>query len=101
MLSCIKDYIQSQIVADINNQIGGPYYGISANEVTDCSNWEQLGIELQYVKDSAAVEKLIEYVKCHNIKGNTIEKLITDTGTNVGLKTSLCSSQTYDGAGNM
>ena len=38
LLSCIKDYIQSQIVADINNQVGGPYYGISADEVTDCSS---------------------------------------------------------------
>ena len=28
LLSCIKNYIQSQIVADINNQTGGPYYGI-------------------------------------------------------------------------
>ena len=101
LLSCIKDYIQSEIVADINNQIRGPYYGISADEVTDCSNWEQLGILLRYVKDSVAVEKLIEYVKCHNIKGNTITKLIIDTVTNVGLKNSLCRSQTYDGDGNM
>ena len=101
LLSCIKDYIQSQVVADINNQIRGPYYGISADEVTDCSNWEQLGIVLRYVKDSVAVEKLIEYVKCHNINGNTITKLIIDTVTNVGLKNSLCRSQTYDGAGNM
>ena len=76
LLSCIKDYIQSQIVAHINNQIGGRYYGISADEVTDSSNWEQLGIVLRYVKDSVAVEKLIEYVKCHKIKGNTIAKLL-------------------------
>ena len=96
-----QDYIQSEIVADINNQIRGPYYGISADEVTDCSNWEQLGILLRYVKDSVAVEKLIEYVKCHNINGNTITKLIIDTVTNVGLKNSLCRSQTYDGGGNM
>ena len=96
-----QDYIQSEIVADINNQIRGPYYGISADEVTDCSNWEQLGIVLRYVKDSVAVEKLIEYVKCHNINGNTITKLIIDTVTNGGLKNSLCRSQTYDGGGNM
>ena len=41
LLSCMKDYIQSQIVADINNQISDPYYGISVGEV-DCSNLEQL-----------------------------------------------------------
>ena len=49
LLSCIKDYIQSQVVADINNQIRGPYYGISDDEVTDCSNWEQLGIVLRSI----------------------------------------------------
>ena len=49
LLSCIKDYIQSQVVADINNQIRGPYYEISADEVTDCSNWEQLGIVLRSI----------------------------------------------------
>ena len=37
----MKDCIQSQIVADINNQISDPYYGISVGEV-DCSNLEQL-----------------------------------------------------------
>ena len=97
LLSCTKDYIQSQIVADIINQIGGSYYGISADEVTDCSNWEQLGIVLRYVKNSVAVEKLIEFVKCHNIKRNRIAKLIIKTVTNVGLNTSLCRSKTYDG----
>ena len=40
----------------------------------------------QYVKDSVAVEKLIEYVKCHNIKGNTIARLITDTTTKLWFK---------------
>ena len=69
--------------------------------MTDSSNRQQLGIVLRYVKDSVAAEKLIEYVKCHNIKGNTIAKLIIDTVTNVGINTSLCRSQTYDRAGNM
>ena len=69
--------------------------------MTDCSSWEQLGILLRYVKDSVAVEKLIEYVQCHNVEGKTIAKLIIDTVTNVGLNTSLCRSQTYDGAENM
>ena len=65
----MKDCIQSQIVADINNQIGDPYYGISVGEVTDCSNWEQLGIVMPYVKDSLAVEKLTQHVNpfMHNV----------------------------------
>ena len=53
------------------------------------------------MKDSVAVKKLMEYCNCHNIKINTIEKLITDIVTNIGLDTSLCSSQAYNGTGNM
>ena len=101
LLGYIKDPIQNQIVVDINNQIGGPYYGISDDEVTNCSSWEQLGIVLRYVKDAVAAEKLVEYVKCYNTKRNTVAKLIGDTVTNVGLDTSLCGSQTCYEAGNM
>ena len=43
----------------------------------------------------------MENCNCHNIKINTIEKLITDIVTNIGLDTSLCSSQAYNGTGNM
>ena len=48
-----------------------------------------------------AVEKFIEYVNRHHIKGNTISKLIIDTITKVDLNTSLCRSQSYDGVENM
>ena len=43
----------------------------------------------------------MKYVRCHNIKGNTIAKYIIDTVTNVGLDTLLCRSQTYDAAENI
>ena len=53
LLSCIKDFIQSEIVNDIQNQTEGPFFGISADEVTDVSNWEQqelLCVMLETVK---------------------------------------------------
>ena len=51
-----------------------------------CFNWDQPDIVLRYVKDSVATEKLIEYVKWHNIMGNTNAKLaIVNAVTNVGL----------------
>ena len=53
-----------------------------------CLNWNQPVILLRYIKDSVAVEKLIEYVKWHNIIGNTNAKLaIVNAVTNVGLNT--------------
>ena len=68
MLSCIKDFIQSEIENDIQNQTEGPCFGISADEVTDVSNWEQLGIVMCYVRNCQAIEKLLEFAQCDDIK---------------------------------
>ena len=38
LLSCIKDFIQSEIVKDFQNQTEEPFSGISADEVTDVLN---------------------------------------------------------------
>ena len=38
LLSCIKDFIQSEIVKDFQNQTEEPFFGISADEVTDVLN---------------------------------------------------------------
>ena len=72
-----------------------------ADEVTDRSNWEQLGIVVCYRKDSVPVEKLLEYVKCENIREATIADLIIDSVTKVGLNPTQCRSQTYDRAENI
>lgn len=47
LLDCIKEYIQQVIIEVIRQQPDGAYFGLSADEVTDCSNWEQLGIVLR------------------------------------------------------
>ena len=100
LLSCIKDFIQSQIVNDIQNQTEGPSFGISADQVTDVSNWEQLGI-VRYVRDCQAIEKLLEIVQCDDVKGASIADSIIDTLNNAGLYPQMCRGQTFDGAGNM
>ena len=56
---------------------------------------------MQYVKNSIPVEKLLEYVNCENIIGNTIAQLIIDTLTKAGLDSLMHRSQTFDKAGNM
>ena len=64
LLVCIKTYIQSSIVQEIAKQPAGPHYGIMADEVTDVSNWEQLGVLVRYLKDSEPVERLLFFTKC-------------------------------------
>ena len=48
LLSCVRKYILECINKEINEE-GTPYFGVAADEVTDCANWEQLGIVIRYV----------------------------------------------------
>ena len=57
LLFCIKDFILEHIVTEINTQPHRLYFGIQADEVTDSSNAEQLGIVIRYLIDSEPVEK--------------------------------------------
>ena len=43
-LLCIKESIQQEIVKEFKDQKEGPYSGLSTDEFTDASNWEQLGV---------------------------------------------------------
>ena len=45
------------------NEEGTPYFGVVADEVTDCANWEQLGIVIRYVYQQKPAERRIEYVR--------------------------------------
>ena len=71
LLHCIWEIIQHKIVKDVQQQCDytKSFYGIQADEVTDVSNWEQLGIILRYVSDGEPVERLIEFiVKVFHVK---------------------------------
>ena len=101
LLSCIKDFVQSEIVNDIQSQTGWPFFGVSADKVTDLLNWEQLGIVVHYVKNCQAIENLLEFVQCDDVKGVRIAEFIINTLNNAGLYPQMCCAQTYNGAGNM
>ena len=101
LLSCIKGFTQSEIVNEIQNQTEGPFFGISADEVTDVSNWEQLGIVVRYARNCQAIEKLLELVPCDDVKGASIAEFIINVLYNAGLYPYMCRTQTYDGTGNM
>lgn len=101
LLLCIKEYIQSVIVRHANDQVIGPYYGFQCDEVTDVSNWEQLGIVIRYVKDSKPVERLLEFVSCEKITGEDLCENLIKSQQSCGLDVQFCRSMTMDGAGNM
>ena len=100
-LLCIKQFIQDKIIEDIKNQTIGPYYGIQCDEVSDSSNWEQLGLVLRYIKNNKPVERLFEFIPCEKITGEALCQKIIQSLTTAGLDIQYCRSQTMDGAGNM
>ena len=79
-LSCVRKYILECINKEINEEWTA-CFGVVADEVTDCADWEQLGIVIHYVYQQKSVERLIEYVKCDNIRGETIADLIIESLT--------------------
>ena len=101
LLSCIKDLIHLEIVNGIQNQTEGAFFGISTDEVTEVSNWEQLGIVVRYVRNCQVIEKLLEFVQCDDIKGASVAEFIINALNNTGLNPQMCRAQTYDGASNM
>ena len=79
LLVCIKEYIQDVIISEIGSQKIGPKFGIQADEVTDISNREQLGLVLRYLKDGKPIERLIEYIECESITGEALCEDIKNT----------------------
>ena len=49
---CIGEYLTDEIAKDV---CASSFFGIQADEVTDVSNWEQLGIVMRYVKGTEIV----------------------------------------------
>ena len=98
LLDCMGDFIRHQITADVKKS---KFYAIIADEVTDVSNWEQLGIVIRYVKDGEAVEKLIGFVACESVRGRDLFHEIKAFIAHCGLDLKLCRGQGYDGAGAM
>ena len=47
LLLCIKKYIQDTIINQVKS--AGGFFGIEADEVTDSSNWEELGLVIRYL----------------------------------------------------
>lgn len=101
LLLCIKKFIQDTIVQEVRDQPIGPYFGYQCDEVTDASNWEQLGVVIRYVVNGKPIERLIEFIECEEITGMAICESIISCMNEVGLDPNYCRSQTMDGAGNM
>lgn len=102
MLEIILDSIHEEIKKEARSQKGKFIYSVSADEVTDVSTKEQLGVVVRTVSESGDVqERLLEYIAVDSTSGLEISRSIVDCLSRHGFDIQDCRGQTYDGAGNM
>ncbi|XP_065177014.1 52 kDa repressor of the inhibitor of the protein kinase-like [Sycon ciliatum] len=98
LLSCIGHYVREQIAADVR---ASGFYAVSADEVADVSNWEQLGVVLRYIKDGQVLERLAGFVALEKVRGCDIFQAIKTFLADLHVDMTLCRAQAYDGVGAM
>jgi len=99
LLQCIEKFIYEVIIKQVKD--GGGFFGIGTDEVTDTSNWEQVGLVVQYFYNGEPIERLAEYIECDICTGQAICNHIVQSLIKLGLGPTMCRAQTYHGAGNM
>ena len=95
----MNKYIQDVLFQQVKDE--GEFYGIEANEVTNISNWEKLGLVIRYLHNGEPTEKLIEYIEIEVCTGAAICSAIVEALRNLGLDVKMCTccAQTYNGTG--
>ena len=81
-------FIQEVIIKQVKD--GRGFFGIGADEVTDTSNWEQLGLVVPYIYNGEALERLVEYTECDRCTGQAICNHIVQALMNLGLDPKMC-----------
>ena len=100
LIICCAEVITKQIINEIKES---KYFSILADEVTDCSNKEQMPLVIHYVDKSGCIkERFLKYILCDTgTSGQALAEKIVDCIMNdFGLDLQDCR-QCYDGAANM
>lgn len=104
---------QNQIISIIGHQIRnhiieeclqfGGFYSLSADEVRDTSNKEQLAVSIRFVGSQNTIrEQFVGFIDVsEGTTGEHLSKHLLDMVTALGLDPEKMRSQCYDGAGNM
>lgn len=102
MMKVMLMSLQHDIIAEATDQVGKFIYALSADEVTDASNTEQLAIVLRTAGRGGIVhERLLEYIDLESLTGLSVSRAIVDCLSRHDINITDCRAQTYDGAGNM
>ena len=78
VIDIIGDHILEKILSKVKK---AQYFSLIADEVTDCSNREQLGLALRYVspEDYSIREDLVSFIECDSgISGQALSEMMLD-----------------------
>lgn len=101
-VECIRQGINEAVQAEARKQTGKFIFSVSADEVTDVSNQEQMAIVIRTVGTGGKIrERLIEYVDMDSITGKSVSDAIISCLERHNMSIMDCRAQTYDGAANM
>jgi hypothetical protein len=101
VIQILGDHIFNKILVNVKE---AKYFSVIADEVTDSSNKEQLGVVLRYVNpaNSCIREDLVSFLECSSgISGQVLSEMLLEFLTKHGLDPTNLHGQAYDGAGNM
>ena len=101
IISCAAEVMNNKIIAEIKKS---KFFSILSDEVTDCSNKEQMPLVIRYVDCSNIIQvRFIKFIHCNEgVSGEALKDKIIDCLLNeLNLDVENCRGQCYDGAGNM
>ena len=94
VIDVLGDHIQRKIIANVQS---AKFLSVVADEVTDCSNKEQLSMVLRYVHPETLLihEDLIQFVECDtDIMGRALADKMTSVISSLGLDLQYCVVKT-------
>ena len=99
MIDAIGSAIEDQIIHKIQT---AKFFTILADEVTDCSNLEQVSIVIRFVdSDKNIREDFLGFVTVERITGEALATALLSWLESRNIDVSFCRGQGYDGASNM
>ena len=100
LIAVVGKALREEILDAIRN---ATYFAILADEVTDCSNLEQLSIAIRFVDpDRKEIrEEFLDFVTVDRITGEVLATAILSQLDAWDIDVSKCRGQAYDGASNM
>ena len=99
MIDVIGSAIENQIIHEIQT---AKFLTILADEITNCSNLEQVSIVIRFVDNDKNIrEDFLSFITVERITGKSLATTILSWLESRNTDASFCRGQGYDGASNM